>query len=78
MYKPINEKIMAELESYFINFEMAEDEQTEQRDNKPSYFQINSKTLWNFHMKWSHHNIISETGYRFGKHVTAFYISTKE
>ena len=35
MYKPINEKIMAELESYFINFEMAEDEQTEQRDNKP-------------------------------------------
>ena len=26
MYKPINEKIMTELESYFINFEMAEDE----------------------------------------------------
>ena len=32
MYKPINEKIMTELESYFINFEMAEDEQM---DNKP-------------------------------------------
>ena len=32
MYKAMNEKIMTELESYFINFEMAEDEQI---DNKP-------------------------------------------
>ena len=38
MYKPINGKIMTELESYFINFEMTEDEQTEQMDNKPQYF----------------------------------------
>ena len=36
MYKPISEKIMTELESYFINFEMAEyepvkDETTEDK-----------------------------------------------
>ena len=30
-YEPISEKIMSELESYFINFELTEDETTEDK-----------------------------------------------